>query len=477
MAANNSGAHYFILQARTIAEHPDVDSALLTEDTQITRCARAPYKGMKQTTSAGKVLKAKIQRHNDDLKKVQASLNDLSPTSKIGVQYHVIQPLIKGDSMPKSTTPSIKHCFESSLLTITEETPKPASSIIKLELSPTKSTTSHSTISQSISASHNFNTIKFRVPKHDFAKLKFRVPPPPSGIRLKFRVSQDTGLTLKFKVPLTRKSVLTEYSGVTKKIRFQITKLGDRYPRAFMEELIDRLINNHPAWETFDSMEIDNIYLKTPETLYADLKLNNYCYNSTQYPPPVLRKEKTSEEKERQKLDLAPERFKVKKNRDKKKNITFKQVTRSPKCDYFKALEAEKKKPTLAPSQLATIRQRHQDILDKGLALHEEKFPKKAIIPYFDRYNEKFPKKASTAYHNAEEIIDKRSKVTNLIRAKEGQQVKEEHVLSAVPLHMRFHKHDGIRGSGRIEYGMEITWCNPATVQFRQKVDVPRRWG
>jgi hypothetical protein len=276
MAASHSGANYFLLQARTIAEHVNIDAADTTLDKPITRRSRAPYKGMKQTACAIKYLKAKIHRHAQDLKKVGDSLSETSPTSEIGVQNHVAQQhpiqLIKGDTMPKPATLKFNHTL--TLPTIIEEAPEQKTTEIKLHFKnsaaglhtpPESPEPKPSGIKLRIPTTTKPTGIKLRIPKITIsAGIKLRIPSPKSsGIKLRIpTATRSTGINIRIPSP---KSATTENNGIAKQYRLRF-KLNpeDRLPKTFMNEWIHRLMAKHAAWATFDPMDID-----------TDIKTNN----------------------------------------------------------------------------------------------------------------------------------------------------------------------------------------------------------
>ena len=208
-------------------------------------------------------------------------------------------------------------------------------------------------------------------------------------------------------------------------------------------------------------VDVDNQYpaitksQNSTGSLIMCLKLNGERYNSTRYYDVfIIKTKKTEEEKQQAELCLAWERL-VKKIHRENRTSDRKSVLRSPECDWYQALEKEARKPTMVNSQVQTI-----------LNILATRTPRQ-----YRSDNERLSKNGVKATQTAQQVLDLKSKIVALMRAKEkydqvapsnqGTKIEQNHVLSSIPLHMRMisKKCDAMTvAEGRIEYGTDSKW-------------------
>jgi hypothetical protein len=454
MAANNSGANYFIRQVRTIGEHSiNTSEASEVDHNHIHRLSHAPYKGLKQMKSTSKILSAKAQQLQTDLLEVRASFDSTTYTAGNAI----IPPTIwinhsddltnkfesyyqfNSKSKPQRIdTSSLSSAFLASEIGVQSYVPKlriklnkprSAFSGIKLRFkSPTalSTTTENNGITKIVTEKRlriKFNLAdKDRLPREKENRIRCKIGLPEHLEEL----NKEHFMKLKFKAPSTDQP--------TSKINVNFPPVCWQRPKLILKLRPEEQYPLQMEMQPIDLIETRNVdsEIKNDDSsmdLITALPSNNKFYKSTRYYAVAVPKKETVPEKEQEELDLVPERFTEKIYHERYMGITHHDNQyRMLSSKYHLALKNEAIKPTVVHSQVKEI---HQRVATEPLKQRST-------------YDELMNHKGVTATQHAQKIVDLKSKVARLIRLTEsyirrvgnGSGIEKEHVLSAIPLHM-----------------------------------------
>jgi hypothetical protein len=516
MASNNSGANFFVQQVRTVTEfNLDLTTTNNLDHQHIQSISHAPYKGLKQTKSSSKVLSSLAKQLQGEFTKIQESFDNSTSWIGTAMKFPVWQELDKGLTKKwesfyhlnsKAHKPELSELHNS-----TKKTNNP--SLSDASLASEKGAQTNGSNSPSLK-------FRFKMPRSKPA-LKIRIKSPSSfatttenngitknvaqrQLHLKLNLSprhllpieQENQLRRVVGLPDLQDEEVARHSRKSLKLKLNLSpkdqaKLKPK-PILLPADTVFQLVNWNAGRTNVEEDSIEPLNLEEPilsqyicqkeqlvesveedgfddididsesssksqtptERLIISLKTNGKHYNSTRYYDVSIKVNKTPQEKQQAELDLAWERF-VEKIHRQNQTSDRRSVPRIPDCDWYQALKNEAKRPTMVDSQAQVIR--------NNLVTRTPRQPRS--------YEESLSKHGAKATQRALQVIDMKSKIATLMRAKEeydqlappnqDTKIEPRHVHSSVPLHMRMIKQkcDAMTvAEGRIEHGTEAKW-------------------